>query len=556
MGSALQSVLDLVGEAVFIADAGGHLLAWNRAAEELTGRRGTDSVDGILGDFLSGLPDPDPSWIPPDGLPDATWTGGVVVHSVDGVQREAVVKRKIVGGHETPPVQVLVASRGVRKIEPGWRPLTDQVTGLPHRDIVSDHFTAERQVAERDGGRVAFIWLDVDHFKSINQLLGHKGGDLVLRGIGQALSSAMGDSGVLCRVVGNEFLAVISNVVKAVQVTEIIERFKASLGVGIAVNGEAFRTTVSIGVALYPDDGADFVDLARKADLAKEVARRGGPDRVMFHTEQMSRDLVERRDLERALAHAIDRDEISVCYQLQVDLHTGRIVGLEALARWTRPGRGEVPPDVFIPIAEASGLIVELGAKIFGLVCAQAHSWYGAGLAVPVSVNLSPVEIARGGADMKILEVMEQSGLPPELLAVEITESGLIDETSRTETTIANLRESSVSLIIDDFLTGYSNFAYLRRFRASELKIDRSFVTGIETHPENQAIVRAVVQMAATLGAVVLAEGVETEQEAAALRALGCQFAQGYLYARPLPAEEVEPLLTLGTISLSASRNI
>lgn len=504
-----------------------------------------------IADILDGTHDPgvdpDPSL--------ANWTdfaGEGMLRGADGARHAVTVRHRVLKSPATDALRhVLVLFQGIPGVEPAWRALTDPITGLPHRDVVSERFMTAQQMAMRNGRRVALLWMDIDHFQSVNDLIGHDGGDEFLRHVADRMSSAVGDAALLCRIVGGEFLAVITDVDSAARITELIERLKAALDVPFVVHDEAFSRTVSIGVALYPDDGADFVELARKADVAKQAAQRGGPNRVLFHASALTDDFEQRRVLERALAGAIDRDEIYLCYQPQVDLQTGRIVGLEALARWTWPGHGEIPPGVFIPIAEESGLIVELGAKVYRLASEQASAWNSAGIAVPVSVNLSQVEIARGGADLRILEIIEQSGLPPELLTVEITESGLIDETSRTETTIANLRESSVSLIIDDFLTGYSNFAYIRRFRASHLKIDRSFVAGIDSNPENAAIVRAAVQMATALGIVTVAEGVENEQEAAELRALGCGCAQGYLFARPMPAEETEVLLKRGVITVA-----
>lgn len=548
---AAQAALDLIDEAVIIADAEGHLLAWSHPAEQLVGHGGVALEGMTIDDLLEEMPNSNSHKFQMYGdLPSGTWTGDLVLRSADGARHAVTVRRQLVRSPSTDQLrQVLVLSGGVPGIE--RRGTVDQLTGLPYREFLREHYVVEQRKAARNGRRIALLWIDVDRFKVINDWVGHRGGDLFLRHVADSIARAIGGSGLLCRVASNEFLAVITDVDTARLVSELVERIRDALSVGFVLNGDTLHRTVSIGVSLYPDDGADFEELARKADIAKRLARRGGQNQVLFHTGPMMQDIEQRQDLERILASAIERNEIFLRYQPQIDLLTGRIVGLEALARWTRPDHGEIPPGVFIPIAEGSGVIVDLAAKVYRLACAQASAWNRAGIAVPISVNMSPVEIRLGDADVRILEIIEQSGLPPELLAVEITESGLVDETTRTEVVITNLRESSVSLIIDDFLTGYSNFAYIRRFRASHLKIDRSFVAGIDDNSENVAIVRAVVQMATALGIVTVAEGVETEREATALQALGCGCAQGYLYARPMLPEELEPLLRHGVISPS-----
>lgn len=553
--SAARAALELVNDAVLIADVSGRVLAWNRAAEEITGYRGDALAGTTLADLLNEVPQFQVGAnISPVSSPDPAWAGELVLRGANGTQNAATVWHKFVGGSRPDLLrQVLLISRGVMGVESRGRGTGDQLTGLPNREVVREYFIAQQKVAAHDGRRMAFFWIDVDRFNSVNDTIGHRGGDRFLRHIAGRIASAIGGSNLLCRVAGNEFLAVATNVDTATRVSALVERIRTAISEDFFYNGEALRRTVSIGITLYPDDGVDFDELARKADMAKRLARRGGRDRVLFHSEQMSNDFERRQALERALSRAIDNDAVFMHYQPQIELGTGRIVGLEALARWTWSGHGAISPQVFIPIAEESGMILTLGPKIFRLVCAQARAWHLAGLAVPISVNLSPVEIAAGDADTRILEIIEQSGLPPELLTVEITESGLIDETPKTEVTIANLRDSFVGLSIDDFLTGYSNFAYIRRFRASHLKIDRSFVDGIDIRPDNQAIVRAAVQMAATLGVETIAEGVETEQEASTLRLLGCRFAQGYLFARPLLAEELQPLLVQGAIHPSTS---
>lgn len=549
--SVARAVVDMVDEGVIVADLDGQILTWNAAAEELTGYQGVDF--GLL--TLSQLLDQAPA-VPlrlEDGRVDrhgSAWRGEIALRCVDGSMLSVSVRHKVVGRVQDGSLRqvLLVSRRGVSDLMTRPRRFgdRDQLTGLPNRAVLREQFIAKQQDVMRKGQRQAVLFIDVDRFKSVNDSVGHQGGDLFLQHVADRMAEALEGSGTLCRLAGNEFLAIATNIDSVARVSAIVERIRASLEVDFVLHGHVFRRTASIGIALYPDDGSDFDDLARKADMAKHLARRSGRNAVLFHAAEMTTDLERRRSLEHALAYAIEHGELFMRYQPQVDLHSGRIVGLEALVRWNWPGHGEISPNSFIPVAEESGLIVDLGPETFRLVCAQARAWHDAGIAVPVSVNISPVEIAFGDVDTRILEIIEESGLPPDLLSVEITESGLIDDTSKTEITITNLRESAVGLSIDDFLTGYSNFAYIRRFQASHLKIDRSFVTDIDVRPDNQAIVRAAVQMATALGIATIAEGVETEAEAATLRNLGCPVAQGYLYSKPLLASDVELLLRRG----------
>lgn len=422
----------------------------------------------------------------------------------------------------------------------------DQLTGLPTRASLGRHFTSEQALTAAGGRRLALLFIDIDRFKRINDVFGRSSGDAFLRHAASAISHAIRETDGVSRIGGDEFVAMVGGLESVAEVSEIIGRIKAAFDSPFMILGEPVQCTVSIGVSLCPDDGAEFDDLVRKADRAMHLARRGGANMVLFHTEEMNRDVEQRRQTERALRAALGAGQIFVRYQPQVDLATGRIVGVEALARWERPGVGEVLPGDFIPVAEESGLIHDLGSEVVRLVCEQARRWDDMGIAVPVAVNVSPVEIAGGDVDARILEIVEETGLRPDLLTVEITESSLIDDTNTSRRILANLRESGIGVSIDDFLTGYSSFTYIRQFDATALKIDRSFVSGIDTGSGNDAIVRAAIQMAEALGVETVAEGVETEAEAEFLLSVGCAIAQGYWFDRPLKVEEIEQLLVNG----------
>lgn len=423
----------------------------------------------------------------------------------------------------------------------------DLLTGLPNRLLLQDRFNVSRSIALRDHERLALLFIDVDKFKTINDSMGHSIGDGFLRRISTAIGEVLRSSDALSRIGGDEFLALVSGVPSVSQVNALAERIRRRLDDEFVIDGHVLRRSASIGVALYPDDGEEFDELARKADTAMYQAKQTGRNRIMFHTDKMNEDLQVRLQLESALRAAIADDELFMRYQPQVDLESGRIVGLEALVRWQRDGFGEVLPGEFIQIAEESGLVVDLGERTLQLACAQVRRWHEQGIAVPVAVNISPVQIWHGSLDATVQSALEETGIPGHLLEIEVTESGLIDDTPKTQDMVRRLGDLGVRLSIDDFLTGYSNFTYLRQFQPSHLKIDQSFVRSLATGSENLAIVRAAIQMAEVLGIPTVAEGVETAEQVRLLREAGCPIGQGYLFAKPLTVAEVTTLLEQGT---------
>jgi diguanylate cyclase (GGDEF)-like protein/PAS domain S-box-containing protein len=422
----------------------------------------------------------------------------------------------------------------------------DLLTGLPNRVLLNDRFNVSRATAVRQHEHLALLFIDVDKFKTVNDALGHGTGDAYLQRVASALKEVLRASDALCRVGGDEFLALITGVRSVAQVSKLAERIRNRLDSEFVVDRHPIRRTVSIGIAMFPDDGEDFDELASKADTAMYLVKRAGRNSVLFHTEQMNIDLQKRIVLEDALRAGIFEDQLFLRYQPQVDLQTGAVVGLEALVRWNRPNFGEVQPGEFIAVAEDSGLILDVGVRTVGMACAQAKAWMDEGIAVPISVNVSPVEIHHGDVDTMIQEALERTGLPGSMLIVEVTETGLVEDSEVTRRLVARLRDLGVRLSIDDFLTGYSNFTYLRQFEPLHLKIDRSFVESLAEGAENLAIVRAAIQMADVLGIPTIAEGVETELQAELLRDAGCQFGQGFLFARPLTAGDAHDFLTAG----------
>jgi diguanylate cyclase (GGDEF)-like protein len=420
----------------------------------------------------------------------------------------------------------------------------DTLTGLPNRVLVQDRFVQAKSRADRDGTKLALLFLDLDGFKTINDSLGHGVGDALLRQIAERLGGCVRDSDTISRLGGDEFLVLLSGIASADDTGPVLLKVLERLHEPVRVEARELSTSVSIGVSIYPDDGRDFDTLLKKADMAMYRAKDAGRNTYRYFDEQMNVEAVEQLALRSDLRHALERSEFVLHYQPQIELATGRVVGAEALVRWNHPERGMVMPMRFIPAAEESGLIIPLGAWVMHEACRQAAAWRRAGLPpLVMAVNLSAVQFRRGDVEQTVLAVLEAAGLPPEWLELELTESILIHESEGALATVRRLKQQGVRFSIDDFGTGYSSLSYLKRFEIDKLKIDRSFVRDLAVDPDDAAIVRAIIQMARSLGLSTIAEGVETDEMLSRLRAFGCDEAQGYYFARPMPVQDFERYL-------------
>ena len=414
----------------------------------------------------------------------------------------------------------------------------DALTHLPNRDLTRDRMVQAIADARRNKQLTALVFIDLDNFKSVNDTLGHAAGDTLLKTVAYRLKEQVREVDTVGRQGGDEFLVVLKDLRDADGVSAVVAKLVDSLQRPIEVDGHELATTASIGIAMYPHDGDDFDALLQKADTAMYRAKSEGRNTYRFYDEHMNAEALQRLNIRNGLRKALDSGQFLLHYQPQIDLRSGRLQGVEALVRWQHPVWGMVSPAQFIPIAEESGLIVQLGTWVVQEACAQAARWHGQGWsALTMGVNLSAVQFQRGDVEAVVASALSASGLPAGALELELTESVLMSDPDAVQGRLRALTSMGVRLAIDDFGTGYSSLSYLKRFAVNRLKIDQSFVRELARNPEDLAIVRAIIQMASSLGLETIAEGVETEQVATLLLELGCQQAQGYWIARPMTAD-------------------
>ena len=420
----------------------------------------------------------------------------------------------------------------------------DSLTSLPNRVLGLERLQQAIGSASRTQSQLAVLYLDLDKFKFVNDTHGHAMGDALLKSVAQRLSSCLRVEDTLCRLSGDEFMVVLPNVKSAVQVTHAVERILARHAQPFDLDGVQLITSVCLGVVFYPQDGLTGETLMRNADTALYEAKKAGPNSYRFFEPEMNANLVRYVQTREALALAIDRGEFELHYQPQVSLADGRVVGVEALIRWRRPGHGLLPPLAFISAAEETGLIAPIGRWVLHAACQQAVAWRRAGWQdFSIAVNLSAVQFRQGLVERDVTAALEHSGLDPSQLELELTESILLQSDDSVMDTIHRWKQRGIRLSIDDFGTGYSSLAYLKRLNVDKLKIDRSFVTNLRQDDQDQAIVRAMLQIARSLSLRTVAEGIEDAGVAEQLRTMGCDEVQGYLYARPKSAEELEQWL-------------
>ena len=424
----------------------------------------------------------------------------------------------------------------------------DLLTGLPNRILLNDRIEQGLARAARLGYYLTLVFIDLDNFKFINDGLGHVAGDELLKSIAARLAGSLRSSDTVARVGGDEFVLVLSDHYRISTVISLLERVLNEIRRPVMLAGREFQVGASLGVAMFPDDGEDAQSLLKHADIAMYAAKKRGRNNFQFFTHDLNRIADERLNLEAAMRVALERNELSVHYQPKVDA-TRRIVGVEALARWTHAELGVIGPDRFIPVAEESGLIMPLTLAILRRAFTDARQW-NEGRATPllVAVNLSPLLFLGDDVVERILAVLDEVGLPPTQVELEITETVFLGDGTRAVSILAEFKARGFRLAMDDFGTGYSALSYLRRFPLDIIKIDRSLVTGLEQEEEVAMIARAAISLGKSLHKTVVAEGVENAAQFDFLRRNGCDEFQGYLLSRPLPAAQITALLADGGV--------
>src|SRR6202522_2905482 len=425
----------------------------------------------------------------------------------------------------------------------------DQLTGLPNRHYLAAFLPNAIAEAQAAASMLGVVFLDLDRFKHINDTRGHETGDKLLQEVATRLRACVRDSDVVIRMGGDEFVVVFRNVKSYDEVTLGANRIIDSLGKPIVIDQHPLQTTGSVGVSLFPRDGADMGELLKHSDTAMYQAKDRGRNNVQMFSQVMNRKLKHRVAMEASLRDALRLKQLDVHYQPFVNLQTRKVVGLEALIRWRHPVHGMVPADQFIPIAEETGLIVPMGNFVLHRTLQTMSAWQRQGVKlVPVSLNVAPAQLQRGDLQATISTLLATHGLRAEFLQLEMTERAVFDanQAKSGETrqdTMVRLRDLGIKIAIDDFGTGYSSLSYLKNWRVDALKIDRSFVRDLVTDSSDLAIVSAIIAIARHLHIQVIAEGIEAYQQVEILRRLGCSVGQGFLFARPMPADEILKLL-------------
>lgn len=540
-------IVDQTSEAMLLTDAGLRIVAVNPAFEQITGFLASDVIGQTPYELGSGRYGADfyrAVW--GRAAENGYWRGELWGRRKGGeIYPKQMRIQSIQGdGDQTTTHFVAVFSdisdRKAQEARIDYLSHHDPLTSLPNR-LAMDHYLNEI-VGSATGstGRLAVLIIDLDDFKTVNDSLGHHAGDRLLGEMATRLHSPPGEGGHLFRLGGDEFVVIIEDVRQLDTVVARVQRLMQSVAEPCELDGHALHISASIGISLYPDDGEDAETLIRNADTAMYHAKANGRNNYQFFAPPMNAAANKRLLLESELWQALADNQLVLHYQPQVDLASGRVVGVEALVRWAHPLRGMIPPAEFIPLAEECGLILPLGHWVLSHACRQAKDWLDQGVDIgEMAVNISAHEFRQPEFTRSVRTVLLETGLPPERLELEITESTVMHSADAAAETLAELKRMGIKLAIDDFGTGYSSLSYLRRFAVDRLKIDRTFVADVESDVDAAALVTSIIALGRSLGLHLVAEGVENSAQADFLRDLACQRVQGFHFFRPLSAEEV-----------------
>ena len=576
----LESLLQQSAVPIFVISPEHKVLIWNRACEQLTGL----PAQGMLGKdeaWRAFYPDRRPvladiviteevewarenyrvfnqSSFIPEGLQSEGWHKGLNGHDRYIVFDAAPIRNG--KGELLAVIESLedITQRKRYEEQLEYQATYDVLTGLANRNLLGDRIRQALLISRRTLQHVAVFILDLDNFKLVNDTLGQEGGDLLLQMVAERLTGCVRGGDTVARQGGDEFAVVVSDRDLLDTAPLIAVKIQEAVAKPLQINGRELIVTVSIGISLSPRDGEDVQTLLKNAEVAMYRAKEQGRHCFQFYTGEMNARSQVRMTMENHLRRALERRELSVHYQAKVSMSSGLITGMEALVRWQNPELGNVPPDVFIPLAEETGLILSIGAWVLESACAQNKAWQDAGHPpLVVAVNLSPRQFRQQDIACVVRECLTETGLAPRFLELEITESMVMQDVTRVALVLNELKLMGISLAMDDFGTGYSSLGYLKRFPFDKLKIDKSFVRDITCEPDNAAIAKAIIAMAHSLHLKVIAEGVETLGQLNYLHSQGCDEIQGYHFSRPVPADEFELLLhDRGQFSIPAQASV
>lgn len=540
----LATVFDSVSDGILVIDRALTICAVNPAFTRITGLRRQDLIGqaprlsapgfeerGLI-ERICALADDTGHWrgelgcVRPEYQPFAAWVSVTTVRNPDGRTEYFVLACSD------------ITDRKQQEDRIRYQANFDALTNLPNRRFLHEQLDQAIRLAAPGQKRLAVAFLDLDRFKQINDSLGHRAGDTLLKQVARRLRNASRATDIVGRYGGDEFVMIFPNIDDRFSGSFLAEKLLYSFSDPFQLPERELFCTPSIGIAFYPDHADTADGLIRCADLAMYHSKRASPRHYTLFSQEMLQQSSRRLDLEHDLRHAIQRDEFVMHYQPKYDLETERIVGAEGLVRWMHPSGVLISPAEFIPIAEETGLIAQLGQLTLRKVCQQAQAWRQAGLLLDgIAVNLSPREFHDANIVQLVRTVLDNTGLPPDFLELELTEGAMVVDVDHAVDTLRRLKGLGVRLAIDDFGTGYSSLAYLKRFPIDTLKIDRSFVRDVATNATDTAIIDTIIGLASSLGFSVVAEGVETIAQALVLRERNCRYAQGYLICRPLPTD-------------------
>ncbi|MBS1138644.1 MAG: response regulator receiver modulated diguanylate cyclase/phosphodiesterase with sensor(s) [Proteobacteria bacterium] len=550
-----QVTLNSIGDAVLTTNLPGNVTYLNLVAEKMTGWSREKAIGRPLSEVFrivdgttrEAAPNPaqrairenrtvglaaDSILLRRDGLESAIEDSAAPIHNRDGQVAGAVIVFHDVSESRAMALKMAHLAQH------------DFLTGLPNRALLTERLSRAIGQARRHSKRVGLMFLDLDYFKHINDSLGHAVGDQLLQVVAERLMLCIRDTDTVCRQGGDEFVILLAEIEQARDAAPIAEKLLAAFAEPCLIAGHELHVSLSIGISIYPDDGMDADAVMKNADTAMYHAKANGRNNYQFFTTEMNTRAVRRLFIEGNLRRALKQGEFQLYYQPKIDLASGLMIGSEALIRWQDPEHGLVYPKQFVPIAEESGLIVPIGSWVLREACRQVRAWQDSGLlAVPVSVNISAVEFRHKDFLEGVALILMETGMLPSFLELELTESILMHDAESSATVLEALKAMGMQLAIDDFGTGYSSLSYLKRFPINTLKIDQSFVHDIAIDPDDANIVGAMIGMGKNLKQRVVAEGVETEEQLAFLRTLHCDEGQGFLFGRPLPADEFALLL-------------